>query len=219
MCNLYSDIKGPAAIAALVQRLERGSGLNFPPLPAIFPDGTAPVVTRDAETGERELQLMRWGFPKPPSVPGGGYVTNVRNLSSSYWRPSLTTGRRCLVPVTAFCEYQDGSKVPTWFARPAIDGDSRPLFFFAGVWRAWTGTRGTKAAPVEGEHRLFAFLTIEPNNIIRPVHAKAMPVILPDASSAAQWLDGTPAEALELQRPAPDDWLTIVSRGPRKDEG
>ncbi len=31
------------------------------------------------------------------------------------------------------------------------------------------------------------------------------------------WLDGVPDEALKLQRPAPLELLTIVSRGPRED--
>jgi putative SOS response-associated peptidase YedK len=29
----------------------------------------------------------------------------------------------------------------------ALDHD-RPLFAFAGLWRPWTGTRGTKAEPL-----------------------------------------------------------------------
>ena len=37
--------------------------------------------------------------------------------------------------------------------------EERPLAAFAGLWRPWTGIRGTKANPVEGEHRLFGFLT------------------------------------------------------------
>ena len=41
----------------------------------------------------------------------------------------------------------------TWFAQD----ESRPLMFFAGIWREWEGTRGTKANPVEGKHLLFSF--------------------------------------------------------------
>jgi putative SOS response-associated peptidase YedK len=74
--------------------------------------------------------------------------------------------------------------VPNWFAL----GDDRPLFAFAGIWRPWTGTRGTKAAPVEGEHLLFSFLTTEPNDVVRPIHAKAMPVILTEPREFEAWL-------------------------------
>jgi putative SOS response-associated peptidase YedK len=36
----------------------------------------------------------------------------------------------------------------------------------------------TSAYPIEGQHRPFGFMTTEPNGVVAPVHAKAMPVIL-----------------------------------------
>ena len=54
---------------------------------------------------------------------------------------------------------------------------------------------------------------------MKPVHSKAMPVILPDANACDLWLEGSSEEALKLQAPAPEDLLTIVNRGARKDEG
>jgi putative SOS response-associated peptidase YedK len=54
---------------------------NFPA--AVFPDGMAPVVNT-APDGERELSMMRWGFPPPPNL-GKVPVTNVRNVKSPYW--------------------------------------------------------------------------------------------------------------------------------------
>lgn len=42
----------------------------------------------------------------PPPVAGARPVTNVRNLTSPFWRSALTTpANRCLVPVTAFAEW------------------------------------------------------------------------------------------------------------------
>jgi len=90
--------------------------------------------------------------------------------------------------VTSFCEYTDSQpKIPHWFA---LD-ERRPLFAFAGIWRQWTGTRGTKAAPAEGEHLLYSFLTTD---VVRPVHAKAMPVIL-TADQFDTWLEAPVDEA------------------------
>ena len=43
---------------------------------------------------------------------------------------------------------------------------------------AWEGGRGPKKTPVIGTHELFTFLTASPNAIVKPVHAKAMPVLL-----------------------------------------
>ena len=120
------------------------------------------------------------------------------------------------MPATSFCEYTDSQpKVPHWFAL----AEDRPLFAFAGIWRPWTGTRGTKADPQEGEHRLFAFLTCEANDVVRPIHAKAMPVLLTTPEACDAWLTGSVEEAVALQRPLSPEALRIVATGPRKDEG
>lgn len=92
-------------------------------------------------------------------------------------------------------------------------GDDRELFAFAGIWRPWTDTRKGET----GEHLLFAFLTTEPNEVVRPVHSKAMPVILAGAACDV-WLEASAAEALKLQQPWPADHLAIVAIGQRQDD-
>jgi len=210
MCNLYSMARSRDEVRRLFQVGPDRTG-NQPPLPAIFPDQLAPVVRIDRD-GTRVMEAMRWGFPPPPNL-GNRPVTNVRNVASPYWRGWLKPEWRCLVPATAFCEYTDSQpKVPHWFALDA----SRPLFAFAGIWRPWTGTRGTKAAPEEGEHRLFSVLTTEPNETVRPIHAKAMPVLL-TAETWDVWLEADAHSALALQQPFPADRLAIVATGQRQD--
>jgi len=161
---------------------------------------------------------MRWGFPSP-AIYSGRPVTNVHNVKSNYWKPWLKPEQRCLVPATSFCEYTDKPdpkskrKTPTWFGL----SETRPVFFFAGIWREWTGTRGTKADPVEGMHLLYSFLTTDSNKIVKPVHAKAMPVILTSAAEQEIWLKAPMEEALRLQRPLPDEQLKIVARREKQD--
>ena len=50
-------------------------------------------------------------------------------------------------------------------------GFSRPVMFFAGIWREWAGDRGTKAEHVNGKHLLFGFLTTEASPDVAPIHA------------------------------------------------
>jgi len=209
VCNLYS-VTTPQEAMRRAFRITHDLSGNLPPLPAIFPDQMAPVIRpNDAAAGRgRTLDLMRWGFPPPPTA-GKQPITNARNLTSPYWRPWLTTATRCLVPVTAFCEYTDQSpKVPHWFAL----GDARPVFAFAGLWRRWTGVRKGE----QREHHLFAIVTTAANDIVQPIHAKAMPVIL-CFDTWDRWLDGAPAEALALQQPYGGDDLRIVAMGVRQD--
>jgi putative SOS response-associated peptidase YedK len=208
MCNLYSYTKGQTAIRELAEAMRDTTG-NLPPLPGIFPDAMAPVV-RTARDGAREITMMQWGFPCPPAA-GNRPVTNIRNLSSPYWRGWLKAPFRCLVPATSFCEWADTKpkKTPTWFA---LD-DSRPVFFFAGLWRPWTGTR----KGMDGEHLLFSFLTTEANAEVAQVHPKAMPVVLASREEARAWLTAPVEDALSLQRPPPDGTLRVVATGTTED--
>ena len=177
----------------------------------VYPDSTASVVIN--LSGQRIIEPMRWGFPPPPSATD--LVTNVRNVQSPFWRDWLATGQRCLVPATRFCEYNDqpdpvtGRKRPCWFAL----NDTMPLFAFAGIWRPWQGTRGTSRNRVEGAHKLFAILTTAPNALVKPVHQKAMPVIVKPEDYSV-WLEGSEQEALCLQKPWPDDGLIILPDQP-----
>ena len=208
MCNLYSLTKSQEAIRALTRAMRDTTG-NLPPLPGIFPDMMAPVV-RTAADGVRELAMMRWGFPPPPKA-GTRPVTNVSNVKSPYWRAWLKPEFRCLVPATSFFEYTDATpKVTHWFARD----ETRPLFCFAGIWRPWTGERKKETR----EHLLFSFLTCEPNDTVRPIHSKAMPVILSTEDEREAWLNAPVEIALGVQKPCPNDLLRVVATGVRKDE-
>ena len=95
--------------------------------------------------------------------------------------------------------------------------DDRPLFFFAGIWRSWKGTRGTKANQIEGDHLLYSFLTCEPNAVVAPIHPQAMPAILTTPAELDTWMSAPVEEALKLQRPLPDGALDIVAMGERED--
>jgi putative SOS response-associated peptidase YedK len=206
MCNLYSMTKSREALTAYVRAM-RDRTANQPPLPAIFPDQLAPVAATSKE-GQREVTMMRWGFP--PAGGGKRPVTNVRNLKSSYWRGWLEQPRfRCVVPATSFVEYTDSQpKVAHWFALR----DERPLFAFAGIWRPWTGVRGKE----DGTHLLFAILTTDANALTKPIHAEAMPVML-TGDEIETWLHGSTDEAISLARPFPAERMKIVLSGPRED--
>jgi putative SOS response-associated peptidase YedK len=209
MCNLYSVTKSQAAIIALTRAMRNNTG-NLPPMPAIFPDYTAPIV-RNAPDGVRELTLGRWGMPCPPQF-GSAAVTNIRNTKSAHWRRWLGLPNRCLVPFTSFCEYADTKpkKTPTWFA---LTNDG-PLAVFAGIWCTWNGkvesSRGRTCAVRLLNHRgkrRGGTGSLEG-------HASHPHV----GRGIESWMTAPAEEALKLQRSLPDGMLQIVARGERKDE-
>ena len=170
MCNLYNVTTNQQAIRDFARITQDTLG-NLPPSLDAYPDRPAPVVRN--VSGGRDLAMLTWGMPTPPQflkfrdAPDSG-VTNIRNTNSLHWRRWLGTESRCLIPATAFTEY--GQKPdPTTKRKPlhwfALD-ETQPLFFFAGIWTTWRGTRGSGRTPRPGEHQLFAFLTTEPNAVV-----------------------------------------------------
>lgn len=214
MCNRYvSDIR-KAGLEKDYWGFDEWSDTRINPILGnavleVFPKSFGPVLKRNHK-GELGWAKMRWGLPGSPQF-GGAPVTNIRNVKSPHWRPLLGPAHRCLAPFTAFSEYEDaspkGKKQIRWFAPP-----DRGLAYFAGIWREWTGDYGSKKEPNAGTHQLFSFLTTDANELVRPVHAKAMPVVLRSDVEREEWLNAPADQVEEIQtRVLPTEALEIVA--------
>ena len=68
---------------------------------------------------------------------------------------------------------QEGQPRNIWFG---LNDPPEGLFAFAGLWRPWDDDwikdRGSSSTEV------YTIFTTEPNDLVEPVHKKAMPVIL-----------------------------------------
>jgi putative SOS response-associated peptidase YedK len=207
MCNLYSMTKVPEAVRRLF-RVPSNRAAAFELKDAIFPGHMAPVVRR-AEDGERELLELSWGFVLPQPGKAPRRVTNTRDdkMQSAFWRDSVRK-RRCLIPVTSFCEPNSDVKPATWNWFALTGDDPRPLFAFAGVWRRHVGPIKKDGPSVEFD--VFSFMTTTPNVLVETVNHERMPVLLDTPAAQDQWMDGTDEEAFALCRPYPPEMMRLV---------
>jgi putative SOS response-associated peptidase YedK len=153
------------------------------------------IIAR-VDNGQTILDSMAWGVPitlpgKREGTTVTKRVTNVRNLTSPFWRSMLSKpAQRCLVPFNTFAEPKpNAGRDEVWFKVT----DS-PVAAFAGIWRP------------SAEGNVYAFLTCEPNPLVVPIHPKAMPVILqPD--DYERWLTGD--NVSDLAAPFPSQLMSI----------
>lgn len=162
------------------------------------------------QDGERAWDVMEW------DVLGGGAkwpMTNVRNLKLPQWRKlAEKPENRCVVPLTEFAEFT-AEKHDLGDGKPPLKGEmwfsvtDQPTFAVAGFWQHTKEGSG------------FTMVTCDPNELVKPIHPKAMITILkPD--DVETWLRGSYDEIVPLQRPY--DANAMVVRGPvfptRRDE-
>lgn len=200
MCNHYQG--HPDAIATWAE----WAGYRIPAERVAVPDlwPKRPATVARIDDGEKALDTMIWGVPRtmPGKRPGTTvtkHITNVRNLTSPFWKSMLANPeRRCLVPVSRFAEPKPGKDADT--GRPAehwFTVADRPVAAFAGIWR-----------PSEAGN-VFAFLTCDPNPLVAPLHPKAMPVVLAE-EDYDRWLSANYDDACALAVPFPSQLMTVA---------
>lgn len=193
MCGRYAAFLPAEAIVALFQT--RGAVPNWAPSWNMAPTRDAPVVRRHPQTGERRLDLLRWGlvphWAKDPKAVRLSINARAETLASTpMFRDAYAGRRRCLVPADLFYEWQvvEGTKLPWAIAR----ADGQPLVF-AGLWEGWRGADGTVI-------RSFTIVTTDANPSLRPLHER-MPVVLePDAWPL--WLGEAEGDPAAILRPS-----------------
>jgi putative SOS response-associated peptidase YedK len=183
MCNLYRMTKPMTEVAAWFDAIDGAGGANF--AAEVYPGYTGLVVA------QREVRAMTWGFPLvlkgakgQPLKPKPVNNARTDKLGTVFWRHSFEE-RRCLIPLTGWAEAQGakGRMTRTWLSLPDTE-----LFAAAGVWRQ-TDEWGA----------CYSMVMVDSAGTDVAVVHERMPVLLA-AEDQAQWLGGSPDEALELCR-------------------
>ena len=159
------------------------------------------VIRQNHKTGERSLDLLRWGLipywcadPKGGRKPINAKAETVARLPT--FRESYRK-RRCILPVDGFYEWQatKHGKQPY-----AIAMKDRSPFGIAGLWENWKD-------PATGEWmRTFAILTTPANDLVARIHDR-MPAIL-KSGDYERWL-GLEPDPHDLLVPFPSELLVI----------
>ena len=204
MCGRFTQHHDTGAIA--VRFGVQGVLFDAVPRYNIAPTQPVSAILAEATTGERFLDLLRWGLVPfwAKDVAMGNKMINARAETAAE-KPAFRTPfkrRRCLIPTDGFYEWdkEQGTRQPYHFRRK--EGE---LFGFAGLWDEWNAPDGSPL-------RTCTILTTSANAIVAPYHDR-MPVILRSGDAEAYWLDPhvTAPDALEpLLIPYPDDWMEAI---------
>jgi putative SOS response-associated peptidase YedK len=108
MCGRYASFLPAEAVARLFHSVNPIP--NFPPTWNMAPTQDAMIVRRHPETGERHLDLLKWGllpyFTKDPTRAKRPINARAETVMTSGMFRSAFSRRRCIVPADAFYEWK-----------------------------------------------------------------------------------------------------------------
>ena len=159
------------------------------------------VIRENHETGQRSLDLLRWGLiPHGCQDPAGGRKSINAKAETVARLPTFRHGyarRRCIVPVDGFFEWHETREGRRPYA--VAMGDGSP-FAIGGLRENWR-------SPITGDWvRTFCIITTPANVIVSRIHGR-MPLILARAD-LDRWL-GPEKNPADLLRSYPSADMTM----------
>ena len=182
--NFIDDACGRYVLKASRKELEKHYNLasvpkDLKPNYNVAPGQRLPVVTAD-ESGEMQMELMKWGIVAPWKQ--SMIIINTRDdkvFNSPMWK-GLVSKKRALIPANGFYEWKKPENSKDQKQPLYIHPKQQELFSFAGIWNSWKDVEGV-------EFKTYSIITTTPNKEMADVHNR-MPVIL-HKDEEASWLE------------------------------
>lgn len=211
MCGRYSLITGAQILTeqfglpdrAIPNPLRQIERYNIAPAQPI------PIIRTNLDNHLREFVLVNWGFiPQWAKNTAIGYRLIRIDAEKIREKSTYSTAfkrRRCLIPVTAFYEWQLSRKAVVGPRGGKRSGPKQPfvikmadenLFAFAGLWEHWQSPDGS-------EIESCTILMTDANELMAAIHHR-MPVII-DPADYKRWLSAAPNDVFPLLKPYPAD--------------
>lgn len=172
---------------------------RYNPLPNfnVAPTHMHPVITSQDTS---HIHLYKWGLIPfwSKDNKSGSKMINARkeSLTEKPAFRSLTSSKRCIVPMDGFYEWKTDGKAKTPFR---IITKDQEIFAVAGLWDCWKDH--------ETGHLIYTFtiITCPPNALMETIHDRMPAILLPEYEKL--WLDAElkPEEAIQLLIPYPSE--------------
>jgi putative SOS response-associated peptidase YedK len=199
MCGRYASFLPAEFLARLFATVNPPP--NLKPTWNMAPTMEAPVIRLVRESGERHLDVLKWGlvpyFTKDLKKARKPINARCESVATSGMFREAFARRRCLVPSAAYYEWLDGPNGKVPFAVARIDGD--PVVF-GGLWEEWRSPDGERL-------RTFSTITTEANQQLAVIQDR-MPVII-ERSDWPLWLGEAEGDPQSLLQAAPEDVLRV----------
>ena len=161
------------------------------------------VIRENHETGERSLDLIKWGLiPYWCKDPKGGHKPINAKAETIAKLPMFRDAyakRRCILPIDGFFEWHatKGARAKQPYAIAMKDGAP---FGLAGIWENW------RNPDTDEWERTFAIITVPSNELVGKIHHRMPAILEPD--SYDRWLGPEP-DPRDLMISCPSEPMTI----------
>jgi putative SOS response-associated peptidase YedK len=187
MCGRFANAETIPVIAARWSAAVADGAQAWEPEADIRPTQRVPVLLDGPAERPRRLGLMTWGWVRDFAT--GGRLINARaeGIATKRTFAEAVQHRRCLVPATAWFEWQKVGSSPTPNVKQVLRPERQETWAIAGVWE-----RTSEGGAV-------VLLTTVAHPSVAKVHDR-MPVVI-HRDHGGVWLAGDLGSALGLCLP------------------